>query len=498
MWPLECPRRRPRRVHVVPRIGDEQVIDLSTATTTRAGSGPRPAPRVGPGRFLAAALLLGSIATAGPVGPLYAQEPGVSERRLSLEEATAAALEGNAGYRIAAAEQAGAAAHARAAGSFLWPGVDVEGGLASGVDPVFSFGSKLRQSRFREADFALDALNDPDRIDDWTAALDLRWQALSPGLWAARSAARHRSDAAGWWALRAREATVLGVRERYWNAVRARARLAAAESAEEAARATLDRFGHRQERGLLTEADRLQAAAELASAEAARIDAERLEREARQELGLFLGWQPDVLPAPSDTLTEPSALEAAAFDPHARGDLLALAGELDARAAERRRAALAYAPSVDAFGRFVSHSGDPFASEATDWSAGVALRWTAFDGFRRPAEVDRAASGERIARIRYEQALRRAEQEVDAAWRAVGAARRAYEAARAARSAAEEAVALLRRRFDQGLATPDELLQSESRAVAARGRAVDALAAWHMARAHAEYAGAQTGPEEVP
>lgn len=451
------------------------------------------------GRLLAGTLvLLLSPCMVGRISFVLGQEPGVAEPPLSLDEAIAEALEGNAGFRIAAAEQAAAAADVRAADAFLWPGIDVESGLTSGVDPVFAFGTKLRQSRFREADLALDVLNDPERIDDWATAFDLRWQALSPGLWAARSAARHRSDAAGWSALRAREATVLGVRVRYWNAVRASARQATAQAAEDAARATLERFERRQERGLLTEADRLQAVAELASALAARIDAERMEREARQELGLFLGWDPDVIPMPSDTLTEPTGLETEAFDPRSRGDLRALAGELEARGAERRRAALAYAPSIDAFGRFASHSADPFASDASDWSAGVALRWNAFDGFRRPADLDRAESGERIARIRYEQALREARQEVDSAWRAVRSAHRAYEATRASRSAAEAAVALLRRRFEQGLTTPDELLQAESRAVAARGGAIDALAGWHVAHARAEFVAAQTDSREVP
>jgi outer membrane protein TolC len=447
---------------------------------------------------LAAALLV-SPSVLGP-GASHArgQEPGVAERALSLDEAIAEALDGNTGLRIAASERAAAAAGARAASAFLWPGIELESGLTSGVDPVFAFGTKLRQSRFRESDFDPDALNDPQRLDDWGAAVDLRWQALSPGLWAARSAARYRSESARWSALRAREATVLGVRVRYWHAVQASAQRASAEATEDAARASLERFQRRQERGLLTEADRLQAEAELAAAMAGRIDAERQEREARQQLGIFLGWDPEVLPVPSDTLEEPTDFEPSTFDPRSRGDIRALAEELEARGADRRRATLAYAPSVDTFWRFVSHSSDPLESDATDWSAGVALRWTAFDGLRRPADLERAQIGERIARMHYEEALREAQTEADAAWRAVRSARRAYEAAHASRTAAQAAVELIRRRFEQGLTTPDEMLQAEARAAAARSRAVAALAAWHVARARAEFVAAQTDSMEAP
>jgi outer membrane protein TolC len=427
--------------------------------------------------------------------PAGAQE---TERRLTLEAAVAEARSGNAELAIALAESRAAEADALGAGAFSWPHVQLESGITRSTDPVFAFGTKLRQGRFAAADLQLDALNDPAPVDDWSAALGLRWEALSPTRWTAWAAARRQSEAAGWMSVRARQSADLGARILYYDAVRALAVSGAARAAEEAARATLDRFARRQERGLLTEADRLQAEAEMAAATFSRIEAERAAREARQALGLFLGWGPEVLPLPTDTLEAPSAVATEPFDPAGRADLRALDAGVEARAADARGANLAFLPAVDAFGQLATHGRDALDPEDDDWTVGVSLRWTAFAGLSRVAERRRAAEALRIAKLRRDQALRVAGAEIDAADRAVEAAAAGVESAIAARRSAEAAAELLRRRFEEGLATPAELLQAEARRTAMRSRAIDALASYSIARARAAFVRSPSAAEELP
>lgn len=443
------------------------------------------------GRAISRALLAVVLA----VGGASAQTPA-EERPLSLAEALAEARAGNAGLAIAEARREIAASEARREGAFLWPLVSAGAEVVRSTDPVFVFGTKLRQGRFGEADFAVDALVDPDPVEDWVSAADVSWGVVDPGRWAGWDAARHGSRAAEWAATRAREATELGARTRYWEAVRASARAAAARAAEEAARGTLDRFEARRERGLLTEADRLQALAERSAATARRIDADRAERETRRALGVFLGWEPDVLPVPTDTLTIPAPYRPGPFDPEARADLRAGRAALEAREARTRQATAALLPAVDAFGRVAAHASDGPGADDDDWTVGVRLRWTAFAGFGRSAERRAARAAERIARLEYEQAVREARAEVEAADRAVESAAAAAEAALAARRAAEEATALMRRRFEEGLASPADLLQAEARDAAMRAAAVDALAGWRLAVARAAFARSLDDPED--
>lgn len=420
------------------------------------------------------------------------------ERQLSFDEALDVAMNRNVDLRIAQAEEVAAAAGASSASAFLWPEVVFTSGLIRSNDPVFAFGTKLRQGVFGEPDFAIQELNDPDPLTDWTAAIDVRWEILVPTRWTQRSAARERANASSWEAVRRREAIRLRTRMLYLSVLTAEGRHGAARTTERAARATLERFERRKARGMLTEADRLQAEAEFEMARAASIDASRREREARQVLGAFLGWSVDTLPVPSDTLSEPVDPTPSEFDPARRADILALQSAVRATRASSRESMLAYAPALEAFGNIKSHADDVFESDSDDWTVGVALRWTAFGGLGRKAELDRARAAELIARLQFEQAAREARREIDAARHAIDAARAGYQASLAARVAVEDATRLIQRRFEEGLATPDELLQAEARLATSRSRAVDALAAWNLAVARAEFVRATVISEEVP
>jgi len=442
---------------------------------------------------LAGGLLLGIVAAfAHPSVALSQEVPG---RAITMTEAIEEALRGNAGLRVARANLEIADAEAQGAAAPLWPSLAVDGGFARSNDPVFVFGTKLRQGTFSDADFALDELNNPDPINDWSTGVELRWELVDPTQWAARSAARHRAGAASWSTERSREATILRTETLYYGAQGSAAQLEAAEAAEAAARAVRDLFARRSEEGLITQAGLLQAEAQLESARARRIDAERRAVDARQRLGLHLGWAATELPIPADALAAVPLPVMSETDPAARADLLALAEQTSAAREERKRTSLSYLPSVGAFAGFRTHSAQFTDFDANNWTAGVALRWTLFDGFGRSARNQAASAAETIAETRYEQALREAEAEVDRAQRGVTSAARALEASRASERAAERARQLMQRRFEEGLATPSDVLLVEAQAVATRSQAIDALLEYDRAVAFMRFVRSQSHQE---
>lgn len=416
---------------------------------------------------------------------------------LSLTEAVESALRANPDYRIARERLEIARAERKSVTSRLMPRLDLSTGYLRSADPVVAFGTKLRQGSFTEPDFAVEALNDPDPIDDWTAVAELRWTAVDPAAWAARSAAAHQSTASAWELRRTREATILGAQVMYYRALAAAGVVRETEAGEEAARATLELFERRRDQGLLTDADVLQAESEMRAAEARRVEATRRRDELRAALGLHLGWDPSVLPAPSDALqdvTGPVSIGEASFDPERRADLRMLASLREAARSSERRSRLTYLPAIDGFAQYASHAGTVFDSDGADWTLGLALRWNVFSGLGRLAEGQRAAAASRIAATRYEEVLRAARSEFDRAREAVTATERQVRAMRAAAAAAEEARSLMRRRFEEGLATASDLLQAEARAVSMRERAVEALATRKIALARLEFVSADSEP----
>ncbi|HMK23678.1 MAG TPA: hypothetical protein VK466_15210 [Terriglobales bacterium] len=53
--------------------------------------------------------------------------------------------------------------------------------ITSGNDPVFVFGSKLRQQRFTAADFALNRLNTPTPFTNFGTRFSGEWQLFDSG-----------------------------------------------------------------------------------------------------------------------------------------------------------------------------------------------------------------------------------------------------------------------------------------------------------------------------
>lgn len=434
----------------------------------------------------AALVVFGTAASVAAPRPLAAQQVDRETRTpLTLDDAVAEALTGNPAHRVSGRSASIARAEARAATSPLLPAVDIGTGVTRSDDPVFAFGTRLRQERFSEADFALDALNRPGAITDWTMDAGLRWVPLDPARWAGRSAARSRVTAAQWGETWSAEQTVFATKVLYYQASGADAALRAARAEETAARAAFELFESREQRGLLTRADVLQAEAELRAAEARRLGAERDAERTREDLALHLGWDVDRVPVPTDSLSAPSAPDAQPTE-SVRADVRSLAAVRDAASDDVRRAGLSFLPRLEGFAGWSSHADQAFGIDGSNWTAGVALRWTVFAGFGRVADRDRASEAREIARIRYEEAVRTARAESVQALRDVAASRAGLAASRAAAHAADEARSLMRRRFDEGLATAAEFLQAEARAAGARSREIAALVDYNVALARLE------------
>lgn len=442
---------------------------------------------------LALALALTVLGPAGPSSDLRAQE-APEAAPLGLQEAIAEALAGNAELRLASSRVDMARATAGGRSAVYWPRLDFESGFTRSNDPVFAFGTKLRQGTFGPEDFDVGVLNDPDPINDWVNRVTLQWKLFSPADWTARGAASEQAEAARWNEVRMREATVLRTEVLYREAQRAGARLAAARRAEEAAAATRDVFARRVEEGVLTRADLLQAEAEYASAVARRVDAERQDEDARRGLAVYLGRDGDVLPALADSLRldgAESALSAEAaagtFEPAERADLLALSSARSAAEAESKRAGRSYLPEIGVFGGYAIHGADAFQKDGDNWTVGVGLRWNIFSGFSRSNDGQRADAARAMAETRYDRALREARAELASARSGVAAAGRAVDATLAANEAAAVGATLMRRRFEEGLATASDLLQAEYRRAEAESRAIDARAGLHMAEARLRF-----------
>ena len=110
--------------------------------------------------------------------PVSSKTDSISEEPISLEQAIQIALEKNPLRKAALADQKAAAAGVQQARSLLLPHIGFSETATRGNDPVYVFGTKLRQQRFTTADFALNALNRPTPISNFSSTVRGRMESL--------------------------------------------------------------------------------------------------------------------------------------------------------------------------------------------------------------------------------------------------------------------------------------------------------------------------------
>lgn len=391
---------------------------------------------------------------------------------LSLDDAVARALEANSTLQ---AQRAKADARAQlplqASPAFL-PSVSLGLQGMKTTDPVGVFGLKLRQENFAAEDLSLDALNRPDPYSGYNATATVQMPLLAPegiyGFQAARKAAE--AEMAG--ARRAAGATRFFTVQAYTGALLAARQVEALDAALEAVRGHVTQAEAMREQGLVTGLDSRMAGLKASEIEVQRLAAEAQAQNALSGLKAILDFPEStelVLSDDLNALVSPSACVAAdgEMNPSCsweeRGDLQAYSAGAEAAAKGVKKAWASQLPALAAFGAVGHYAQDaPFRNGSGDWTVGIGLSWTPFNGLAGVGAV-RAAKAEEVAvKAERNAAFRQAEVEVLQALRMLEAAEEG--ASVASRAAAEGRVALeqAQARYTSGTAPITELLDVQA------------------------------------
>ncbi len=393
---------------------------------------------------LAGLLLAAGLATA--------QEPA----RLSLAEALARGAEHHPAAVDARWERRAREADALGSASAFLPRLSAELGGTRTDDPVAAFGTRLRQGRFQQADFALDALNFPDPIGDVSTVLTVEQPVFQPEALLARRSAGAAAQAGRHAEQRTAQVVALDVVRAYLEARLAADRVTVLEESHEAAEGTLRQVERLRREGVVTVVDEQLARSRVSELAAGVAQARAGAATALDGLLQLLAVDPGTPVQLTDSLD--SAGEVAAPE-GTRPDLAALQAGVAASDAQVLRARSQWLPSVAAFGNLRWHDEDlGVARGPRRWTAGLVIRWTPFRGLADVGALRRAQAERAAARARLEAAERRAAAEVRAATVELEAARTASKAAEAALVFAAQAARAAAARYQEGAATISELL----------------------------------------
>ncbi len=263
-------------------------------------------------RFAALAALLAMPLTAQTGTPL------------TLPEAVSMALEKNPLHKAAIADTRISAAGVREARSPLMPKVMFTESAVRGNDPVFVFGTRLRQQNFSAADFALNKLNTPTPIGNFSSRFSGQWS-LFDGLqsWFGVSRAKYMQQAVEQQLDRTDQELVYQAVQAYFGVLLAQKQEQVAEDALKTAQAIESSSHARVESGMVVDSDLLSAQVVTSRRKQELIQMKNGLALARTQLALALGMPADTAYEPQDALAE-------------RQFPAATAAELESKALEKR------------------------------------------------------------------------------------------------------------------------------------------------------------------
>ena len=414
---------------------------------------------------------------------------------LTLHDAGNIALEKNPLRKAKLADTKAAAPEVREAQSFLMPHVTFSEQATRGNDPVYVFGSKLRQQRFTTDDFSLNKLNTPQPYGDFSTRFGGTWNLFdSFASWRGVNRAKEMNIAAIRQLERSDQEILFRIVQSYYGVLLATKELDVAEQSEKTAKAITDRSQVRVDAGLVVESDLLSAKVRLASREEDLIRARNNLELARAQLDVAMGMSTDATYQLSDALTErnPSAIPLPDLERRAlttRPDLKRIEAQQSAQELSVAMAKSAFGPRLNAFaGWEMDHPTFVAGGGGNNWLGGIELQIDVFNGGAKRAALSRErANAEKIAALK-QAAGDAVRLEVRQAYYDHDASRQQIEVARTAITQAQESLRINQDRYDGGLLTITDLLGAEEAARRAQADYWQAVYQSHISYANLDLA----------
>jgi len=388
-----------------------------------------------------------------------AQEP------LTLRQAINQALGQSPEAAIARAGNLDARASATLARTALFPQLTFTEDISRGNDPVYAFGTRLRQRQFTQADFALNALNFPQPIGNFSTRFSGQWLAFDSFK---TQKEIHRADlfkqSSSSSAMAVDQQIVFRVVGAYQQVLYAQREIAVAQHEQETAAALLSSVEEHVKAGLAVESDRMSAqvngSARKEELIAAQGDLELAWAALREAMGVSDLKATELKPIEPHSFPQGILEEEMATAAKTRPDLSALGQAQSAQGSALGAAKSDFGPRVSAYGSWEEDQSSIGGSGGNNWVAGVQISIDILPIGKRAQLARESAAKQKIdAQVAATQQHLRLEVSQAHIHRQTAALQ--LETAQAALDQSAESLRILKNRYGAGLATITDLLRAE-------------------------------------
>lgn len=389
----------------------------------------------------------------------------VSLEPLTLQQAINDALRQSPEAAIARAGNEDAKSAATLARTQLLPQISFAEDFSRGNDPVYVFGTRLRQQRFTTADFALDALNRPEPIGNLATRVSASWMAFDSFKTQKeiRSADLFKESSSSS-AKAVDQQIIFRVIQAYQSALYAQREIDVAQHEQETAAALLNSVDDHVKAGLAVESDRMSAQVNVAARKqeliAAQGDLELAWAQLREAMGVQNLKISELKPIELHSFPQlPLELEIATAV-KTRPDLIALGQAQASQAGAVGAAKSNFGPRVSAYGNWEEDRSSVAGSGGNNWVAGVQISVDILPIGKR-AQLARENAAKQKIDAQLSASQQHVRLEVSQAHIHRQTATLSLETAQAAMDQSAESLRILKNRYGAGLATITDLLRAE-------------------------------------
>jgi outer membrane protein TolC len=357
-------------------------------------------------------------------------------------------------------------AQVREARSGWWPLLQFSETFTRSNNPVFVFGSLLEQGRFGPQNFAVDSLNNPDSLNNFRTAINLKWSVFDQMQSSAQVAqARIGQEQADHQKEMVKQQVRLEVVRAYFGVLLAQQRKDVTEEAVKMGEADLKRIADLFQSGLVVQSDLLSAEVQLAEFRQQQVQASGDLVTAHAFLNTILGTPVQTLQRIAGQLRDKQFFMAETDElihqalqsrpDYARAGSAVKSSEEGVRGAKGN-----YLPRVDVFSSY-GISGRDLTSGSSDYAVGAGLTLNLFD-FGRGARLDKARAAQSTAAAEQVHLANQIRLEVIQVYQDYMSARERLKVAGQTVTQAQEALRIVKDRYQEGLTTITEVLRAET------------------------------------
>ncbi|HZJ37169.1 MAG TPA: TolC family protein [Gillisia sp.] len=371
--------------------------------------------------------------------------------------------ENNQSIKISEQEFLGARADYRQTNAVLLPNISVSHTGTTTNNPVYSFMAKLNQGLFSESDFAVDNLNNPDAIDNFTTSIQFEQPLINVDGWFQRGAAKVKMEATEYQNKFKKDELLLEGEKTYMLLQLTYKAVKVLEKAQKAALANKKLTQKYFEQGLVMQADVLDVEVRLNEVENQLESANSNVKNVSDYLNFLVNEKNNPVLVPSDSL-EIIPYSLAEFDQVTtnRADIMAIEKSAQAYKKMNQSDKMAFLPTLNAFGNYDLYDNQLFQGASNSYFIGAKLNWDILQGTKRFGKMQKSKAEFEKSTIQYEQYVSKSQLELNKAKRALSDAQNKLHRSTLAMELSEESFRIRTNRFEEGLVKTSDLLMSEA------------------------------------